>query len=71
MEQVKIVIKIKQILKNFQNFNLYVLMLQMDTQKILVILLVNVRKKYPKKTIIAGNVVTADMTQELVSVELI
>ena len=26
----------------------------------------NVRKKYPKKTIIAGNVVTADMTQELV-----
>ena len=25
-----------------------------------------VRKKYPKKTIIAGNVVTADMTQELV-----
>ena len=26
----------------------------------------DVRKKYPKKTIIAGNVVTADMTQELV-----
>ena len=26
----------------------------------------NVRKKYPNKTIIAGNVVTADMTQELV-----
>ncbi len=26
----------------------------------------SVRKKYPKKTIIAGNVVTADMTQELV-----
>ncbi len=26
----------------------------------------NVRKKYPKKTIIAGNVVTADMTQELI-----
>ena len=25
-----------------------------------------VRKKYPKKTIIAGNVVTADMTQELI-----
>ncbi len=26
----------------------------------------NVRKKYPKKTIIAGNVVTADMAQELI-----
>ena len=26
----------------------------------------NVRSKYPKKTIIAGNVVTADMTQELI-----
>ena len=26
----------------------------------------SVRKKYPKKTIIAGNVVTADMTQELI-----
>lgn len=26
----------------------------------------NVRKKYPSKTIIAGNVVTADMTQELI-----
>ena len=26
----------------------------------------NVRKKYPKKTLIAGNVVTADMTQELI-----
>ena len=26
----------------------------------------NVRKKYPNKTIIAGNVVTADMTQELI-----
>ena len=26
----------------------------------------NVRKKFPKKTIIAGNVVTADMTQELI-----
>ena len=26
----------------------------------------NIRKKYPNKTIIAGNVVTADMTQELV-----
>ena len=26
----------------------------------------NVRNKYPKKTIIAGNVVTADMTQELI-----
>lgn len=25
-----------------------------------------VRDKYPKKTIIAGNVVTADMTQELI-----
>ena len=41
-------------------------MLQMVILKILVILCLNVRKKYPKKTIIAGNVVTADMTQELV-----
>ena len=38
----------------------------MDTQIILVNLLDSVREKYPTKTIIAGNVVTADMTQELV-----
>ena len=33
---------------------------------ILVNLFRSVREKYPTKTIIAGNVVTADMTQELV-----
>ena len=38
----------------------------MDILKILVTLFHAVREKYPSKTIIAGNVVTADMAQELI-----
>ena len=41
-------------------------MLQMVIQKILSICFLNVRKKYPNKTIIAGNVVTADMTSRTI-----
>ena len=50
VEQVMIVIiDLIKILKNSQNLNLYVLMLQMAIQKILVTLFQMSERKYPKK----------------------
>ena len=56
----------KQVQKHFQILNLLLLMLQMLTHENFGDFIARMRDAYPDKTIIAGNVVTAEMTEELI-----
>lgn len=59
-------IKLKTILKENQNLNTICIDVANGYSESFGDFVAKVRKDYPKHTIIAGNVVTADMTQELV-----
>ena len=58
--------RLNKILKKFPKFNFICIDVANGYSENFSKFVSEVRKKYPKKTIIAGNVVTADMTQELV-----
>ena len=58
--------RMNQILKKFPNFDFICIDVANGYSENFSHFVSSVRKKYPLKTIIAGNVVTADMTQELI-----
>ena len=58
--------RLNSILKKYQKFKFICIDVANGYSENFINFVSEVRKKYPKKTIIAGNVVTADMTQELV-----
>ena len=58
--------RLKQLLKKFPKFQFICIDVANGYSENFSHFVSDVRKKFPKKTIIAGNVVTADMTQELV-----
>tara|TARA_B100001175_G_scaffold316243_1_gene329667 strand:- start:1436 stop:2473 length:1038 start_codon:yes stop_codon:yes gene_type:complete len=58
--------RLNKILKKFPKFEFICIDVANGYSENFSLFVSNVRKKYPKKTIIAGNVVTADMTQELI-----